>query len=227
MYPPQPYAPHGYGPGPGAPPLPQRSGMAVAALVSGIVGLVTCFMGVTSVLAVVFGLVGARQVKRSGGWLTGLAAARAGWITGLAGIALATTFWVWAVNDDAFADLPGRGMQVGTCLDLDGELIGGGGPAPTVSCDAIHDAEVYEIGWLDPRRTVPYPGAAETLARARAACSGSPFEEYVGVPAIDSALRVDALVPDAGDWHDWRGEYVCFVRRAEGPLTASVYASGR
>lgn len=201
--------------------------MAVAALVSGIVGLVTCFLGVASVLGAVFGFIGAHQVKRSGGWLTGLGLARAGWITGIVGTALAVAFWGVAASEGAFDDLPGRGMQVGTCIDLDDQLTGDGSPAPTVSCDDIHDAEVYEIGWLNPRRDQPFPGERDVHEAALAMCSGEPFTDYVGVASEASALRVDVLLALGDRWSEWRGEYVCLARASEGPLTATVHRSGR
>ena len=182
--------PMGYAPVPVAPPSPIRSGMAVAALVTGIVGVVTCLLGVAPVLAVVFGLVGARQVKRSRGTLTGLGMARGGWILGLVGSVLAVLIWSFAAADGAFEEIAGRGMQVGTCIDLD-TLDDRSDVAPTVDCAERHDAEVYEIGWLDPQGERGYPGRDAAFAATLEACAGEPFTEYVGVPSDESALRID------------------------------------
>ena len=40
-------------------------------MILGIIGLVTCFIVIPALLAFIFGLVAARQIKRSAGALTG------------------------------------------------------------------------------------------------------------------------------------------------------------
>ncbi|MGH9135216.1 MAG: DUF4190 domain-containing protein, partial [Ilumatobacteraceae bacterium] len=57
--------------------------MALASMILGIVGLLTCFILVPSLLALIFGLVAAGRIKRSGGAVTGAGLARAGWILGI------------------------------------------------------------------------------------------------------------------------------------------------
>jgi hypothetical protein len=73
-----------YGP-PGGPVYPARTnGLAITALIMGILGFLTC--GVTSVLAIIFGHMGSAQIKRTGenGQGMALAGIILGWIlTGL------------------------------------------------------------------------------------------------------------------------------------------------
>jgi Domain of unknown function (DUF4190) len=204
-----------------------RSGMAVAGMVSSIVGLVSCLTVIPSLLGTIFGFVGAHQVKRSHGSLTGLGIARAGWIVGLIGTVAGVALWIAMAVDGAFDDVPGRGLQVGTCVDLDDELSGYGSPSPTVGCDTPHDAEVYEIGWLNPTRDRSYPGVAELIDEATAACVGEPFTDYVGVGSDESGLRVEVLIAPSDEWSNWRGEYGCLIVAREGSLTGTVHRSGR
>ena len=85
QYPP-PYPPSG-------PWAPQKTnGLAVAALVLGIVGWIPC--GVGSVLAVIFGFVSQAQIRDSQGRQSGTGLAKAGIILGFVGIALIAFFFV-------------------------------------------------------------------------------------------------------------------------------------
>jgi Domain of unknown function (DUF4190)/Septum formation len=201
--------------------------MAVAGMVSGVVGAVTCFTVVPGVLGAVFGFVGAHQIKRNRDSLTGLGMARAGWITGVVGAALGVMFWVWLATSGELDEVDGRGTQVGTCIDLDDDLVGGGFAVPTVDCHERHGAEVFEIGWLNPTRDRTYPGATDVRDEALARCAGEPFAEYVGVRSDASTLVIDVLAPPADEWSDWRGEYTCVVVAREGTLRDSVHRSER
>ncbi|MBO3745600.1 DUF4190 and DUF4352 domain-containing protein [Streptosporangiaceae bacterium NEAU-GS5] len=76
-YQPQPaYSPMGYG----APPARKTNGLAVASLITGLTGFITC--GLTSIVAVVFGHVAMNQIRRDGsdGYGMALAGAILGWI---------------------------------------------------------------------------------------------------------------------------------------------------
>jgi hypothetical protein len=92
--PPPPPPPQYGAPMPGA--APKRSGMAVAGLVLGIIGVIPCFWGclVFSILGVVFGQLGKRDIAQSGGTKTGAGAAQWGFILGLVGIGLGVVYWI-------------------------------------------------------------------------------------------------------------------------------------
>ena len=103
-YPPTPTP--GSPPTPGwAPPAPQivapatGNGLAITALVLGIVGLVLCwvpFLGVLlGVLAVIFGIIGARRARVSG---ARRGQARAGWIMGIVTILLGVVLTAVIIN---------------------------------------------------------------------------------------------------------------------------------
>ena len=75
---------------------PKRSGMAVAGLVLGIVGVIPCFWGclIFSILGVVFGQLGKKDIRESGGTKTGDGAAKWAVILGIIGIALGIVYWI-------------------------------------------------------------------------------------------------------------------------------------
>jgi len=63
------------------PPRPQTNGLAIASLVLGLVGLVTCNC-LTVVPGIVLGHIGLSQIRRSGGAQTGRRMAVGGLVTG-------------------------------------------------------------------------------------------------------------------------------------------------
>jgi uncharacterized membrane protein len=75
---------------------PKRSGMAVAGLVLGIIGVIPCFWGclIFSILGVVFGQLGKKDIRESGGTKTGDNAAKWGVILGIVGIVLGVIYWI-------------------------------------------------------------------------------------------------------------------------------------
>jgi Domain of unknown function (DUF4190) len=84
QYPP-PYPASGYAP-------PSTNGLAITALVLGIVGWVPC--GIGSVLAIIFGFVARSQIRNSQGRQGGDGLAQAGIILGFVGVILVVGFWV-------------------------------------------------------------------------------------------------------------------------------------
>jgi len=75
---------------------PKRSGLAVAGLVLGIVGVLPCFWGcfIIAILGVVFGQLGKKDIRESGGAKTGEGAAKWGVILGVVGIVLGVIYWI-------------------------------------------------------------------------------------------------------------------------------------
>lgn len=80
-------------------PVAGNNGLAVASLVLGVAGLVTIipFFGVPSILALIFGVVGRRQIAASAGSQHGRGMALAGTILGIVGIAVVCTLVVLAI----------------------------------------------------------------------------------------------------------------------------------
>lgn len=197
-------------------------------MVLGIVGIVTCFIAVPSLLALIFGLVAARSIKRSamaGTPASGLGMARAGWILGLVGVALFGLFVTLAATgalDDEDTDI--RSLETGDCVDFDGQqdqtVVY---QLPRVDCDEPHDGEVYLVGQLADG---PYPGVDEVEAEVEALCIGDAFEEYVGTIYDDSELYAYSLYPLEKNWRIDH-EYTCIAYLEGNQLTGSVEGSHR
>ncbi|NPC95346.1 DUF4190 domain-containing protein [Nocardioides sp. zg-DK7169] len=75
---------------------PKNSGMAVAGLVLGIIGVVPCFWGcfIFSILGIVFGQLGKKEIRESHGAKKGEGLAKWGVILGIAGIVLSVVYWI-------------------------------------------------------------------------------------------------------------------------------------
>ncbi|MCU1360279.1 MAG: hypothetical protein JWN99_1568, partial [Ilumatobacteraceae bacterium] len=73
---------------------PSRSGKATAGFVLGLASIVLFLSVVVPILAIVFGLLGAKEIKRSNGQRKGIVFARFGWILGLLGLIGGVIFWV-------------------------------------------------------------------------------------------------------------------------------------
>jgi len=202
----------------------------VAALVLGLCCILLFFTLVVPILALVFGILGRRDVRRSEGRLRGAGMALAGIVLGVLGLIGFAAVVVVAINDDttSVADL-----EVGRCYDLpDREP----GEVTTIRsleeipCDEPHDGEVFAQGELNPDRDRDYPGAEDAYEEAFDECIAR-FEAYVGLPYEQSVFVVDALVPEEDAWDELRGGYDCFALEFDGeelvPITGSVEDSNR
>lgn len=239
--PPAPPGPPGWtGPQPpyamALPPASRTYGLATAALVCGLLGLVLFWLfGILPLLGLIFGLISARAIKSSGGTLTGLGKARAGWITGLIGLAAAGAFfWAGATgrldDDDGGADgdpktSPYVDAKVGDCVAEipEAEVVY---ELEFVSCDIAHSAEVYLAGKLNPSGTRDYPGDTTVLAEVEAACDEG-FEPYIGRTYEQSVFEVYYLYPRSFGWMPERGIYFCFVGEPGKTTTGSAFQSDR
>jgi Domain of unknown function (DUF4190)/Septum formation len=221
-----------WGPAPyAAPDLgPQRSAMATAALVLGIIGVVACFVFVFSVLALVFGLLAARTIKRSNGAVIGIKMARAGWILGVIGLLIGGAFIAaglsGAFDEEGVTDLDD--VEVGDCVNIDaidGDAIRG---LPAVDCAELHEGEVYFVGQLNADRDRDYPGDDAAGTEAVDRCSGDLFTEFVGTEYADSEFDVYYIYPQRAQWSKTRGTFICIVYSLDGAtLTGTVRGSNR
>ena len=211
-------------------PVARRHGLATAALVLGLVGLVMFwFFGIVPLLALIFGLISTKAINRSGGTLSGLGQARAGVILGLIGVAGAGVF-LWAVatdrintDDDSASFLE---ADVGDCL---GEV-----PEAAVvfelhfvSCDVAHAAEVYAVGDLNPDHSREYPGDTAILTEVETACFAE-FEPYVGITYELSVFEVYYLYPRQLGWKSvGGGGYYCMLVEVGTTNVGSAFHSDR
>jgi Domain of unknown function (DUF4190)/Septum formation len=211
---------------PGRPSAPERSGKAIAALVLGIVGVVLCFTAVPSILALVFGLLARRDVRRSAGRLLGRNLAMAGIVLGIVGILMAVGFYVTAAlgGFDDLGDSTLADVQVGECVRV---------PDPgffaldTQSCGEPHEGEVFAVGDLPDAGSDPYPGEGVVQRDVGGRCLDE-FEPYVGTDYDSSDFDFVYVYPSKANWRSDDGRYVCIAFDLSGEdLDEPVRNSGR
>lgn len=235
-------APAPYGGQP--PPTAQTYGLATAALVCGLAGLVTFWIfGIVPLLGVVFGLISAKAIKNSDGRFVGLGKARAGWIFGLIGLAGGAVM-LWAGVTGRLDDETSKSSTT-ELVDTDsnprtstfanakvGDCISEFPAAEVVyelefvPCSTAHGAEVYLIGELNPDGTRDYPGNATLIDEVSVACEAG-FEPYVGRSYAESVFEVYYLYPRALGWRTDGGTYLCFVGEVGKDTVGSAYQSDR
>lgn len=71
------------------------SGMAIASLVLGIVGILSCGCLIFSILAIVFGRIANRDI--SAGTKSGAGLAKTGFILGVVGVVLGVLYWILVI----------------------------------------------------------------------------------------------------------------------------------
>lgn len=213
----------------GAPPA--RSGRAIAALVLGIVGVVLCFLVIPSILAIVFGALARKDVRRSAGRLTGNGMAVAGIVLGVIGLIVGAGLYVVAAMG-AFDDLDDlddaesvtEGIEVGDCVRIPESDVFF--RLRTQDCTQPHEGEVYFLSELTAPEDADFPGTAQVQEQVRTSCVEQ-FEAYVGTPKIGSALGFSFVYPTRRQWEDDDRGYLCIVYDPEGDLVGTAAGSGR
>ena len=158
------------------PQVQKTNGMAVASLVSGILGLTLC-AGIGSILALIFGYVGRGQIKRSQGMEGGSGMAMAGIILGWIGTILTILMFVLLIGgaitlfsfsqSDEFDDLVEGGVEfiAEGSLDDIGEQEAGCTPVekhPNGGQDHIDEGETTAYNSSPPTSGAHYAVPAET-----------------------------------------------------------------
>ena len=193
------------------PPAPRRptDGVAVAALISGIVPAIP--------ITLILGPLALIRISRSGARGRSLA------ITGLVLAALWTV--AGAVVAATVISRPPAptpvtlplvfSLRAGQCLDSGANGISG---VHVLSCAQAHDAEVFATFRVTGSR---YPGAAALQQRARQGCI-SRLSGYLNPQLPAASLAQSFVYPDAGAWSAGERTVVCTVRGTSGPLVGSV-----
>jgi hypothetical protein len=184
-------------------------GVAVAALVSGLVPAIP--------VTLVLGPLALIRVGRSGARGRGLA------ITGL----VLAGLWTVAAAVVAAAIItrppPPKpvtlphvfSLRAGQCVDSGTDGISG---VHVLSCGQAHDAEVFATFQVAGPR---YPGAAVLQQRAREGCV-SRLAGYLNPELPATSLAQSFVYPGAGAWSAGERTVVCTVRSTSGPLVGSV-----
>lgn len=191
-------------------------------MVLGIVGILLCFLGLLSILALVFGILGLREISRSAGARTGKGMAITGVVLGVLGLVVAVVFWIVVATEIAGTTAVGD-LEVGDCVELpeDGEEIS---RIETFDCAEPHPAEVIAVGDLR-EGDEDFPGTGEVNERAARDCIDE-FEDYVGIPYGDSVFELFPITPIEENW-DRDSEYICLAFEPGEDLTGSIEGANR
>ena len=146
-------------------------------------------------------------------------------VLGVAGLAVVALV-VAALRGDG--DAAGRrGVQelaIGDCLadPLNGQTEGEVGNVEAIACAEPHDAEVYAAFDLPETAGEAFPGEDTVFGLAETGCYER-FEDFVGVPFQESALRFSTVSPTAATWGGGDRVVLCLVSAVDGTqLTGSV-----
>jgi Domain of unknown function (DUF4190)/Septum formation len=202
-------------------------GLATAALVCGITGLVLFFVVVPSIVALVLGLIAWNRARATPAPGDGRGRALAGWILGMIGVLGFVAFVIGAVATNGFeADtISIYDVRPGQCIDFadDSDIVA---DVPRRDCDEPHDGEVFLVSSVGDADE--FPGISELDRRAEAACIGDAFEQYVGTAYDDSALTVTYVTPSEDSWAAGDRDVVCVATLPDSDkLTATVEGSNQ
>lgn len=204
----------GVGGGYGGPVVQRRNGLAIAALVLGLLSIVGFITFILPALALGLGLAGASKAKKSGGAIGGGGMARAGWILGALGLAGFVTVIVLAATGVIDTDKKRvDDLDVGACYDLPLDDVNATvSTLREVDCDKPHDGQLMFEGELNPDRDREYVDDIDELTfEAGSKCIGAPYEEFVGRAYDPTLLDIYVLVPDETSWKVSKGSFSCFL----------------
>ena len=196
------------------PAAPRRAtdGVAVAALISGLIPAipVTLVLGPLALIRV------GRSGKRGRALaITGLVLAGL-WIVAGAIVAAAI---ITRPPPPKPVTLPQVfSLRAGQCVDSGASGISG---VHVLSCAQAHDAEVFATFRVAGSR---YPGAAALQQRAGRGCVAR-LSGYLNPQLSADSLAQSYIYPGAGAWSAGERTVVCTVRSTSGPLVGSVRAS--
>jgi len=88
-----------------------------------------------------------------------------------------------------------------------------------VSCDENH---LYEVIGSFETDGEEYPGQAELDTQGQTTCSGTIFEDYIGIPEAEAIYTVFTLVPSEEQWDAGDHTTICFARNGNDPDDGTI-----
>jgi hypothetical protein len=192
-----------------AAPRRPTDGVAVAALVSGIIAAipVTLVLGPLALIRISHSGARGRALAITGLALAGL------WTVAAAIVAAAI---ITRPPPPKPVTLPHVfSLRAGQCLNSGPSGISG---LQVLSCSQAHDAEVFATFGVAGSH---YPGATALQQQARQGCA-SRLSGYLNPQLSAASLAQSFVYPDAGAWSAGERTVVCTVRGTTGPLVGSV-----
>lgn len=139
--------------------------------------------------------------------------------TALAGCGMAGE--VLSSDDDGEVEI--GSLKIGDCLMVDDDLVGSVTSSPKVPCSEPHEDEVFKIVTAELEE---FPGEMEIFEHADQMCEPH-FEDYIGIPYLESDLFIWAYTPSPESWEAGDREIVCIASTMDETVTESLEGSGR
>jgi hypothetical protein len=194
--------------------------MATAALVLGLLSIILFLTVIVPLLALIFGLVGLRQIKRSNGMKTGRGKAITGVVLGLLGLLGGVAAWV-AIGAEVANTTSALNLKVGQCVALPDESETEVFRFDDQQCDEPHDAEVFATGDLGGGDD-PYPGIDRVNKTIQDLCVPE-LIDYASDSADLSEFAIFTVYPQEKDW-SINQHYACLVVKADGSTSTGSLA---
>lgn len=215
-------------PAPAAPPPRSPNRVATAALVCGIVALVTGIIPLLVLIAIPTGIAalitGGMSLRYARGARRGRGLAIGGLVTGALGIVAVLGWAALVLSDEDFRAAATELLQHGVLLatgqtwanlapgDCLEEILEAN-PLGTVDiepCDKLHVFEVFGV-YEYPEGASTYPGTEALTSTGADFCGGAAFTDYVGVDYQSSRYDARPLVPDERSWQQGPRRIVCLL----------------
>jgi hypothetical protein len=212
---------------PAWPQPPRTEGVAIAALVLGLVSIITFPVFLPALAAIILALIAFPRVRRGKGAVRGRGLAIAGITLGVLSILGGVLLWVGIAGSGLLTGHITRyaDLQTGDCINLPS---GGIDQAyHTLSCDQSHDREVIGV-IVDPSPSgTPYPGATVLVPEGRLQCNGQIASYFSGFPFTGAGLNLTFLYPARTQWDTGERHIVCMLGHPDGSkLTAPLRSGG-
>jgi hypothetical protein len=113
-------------------------------------------------------------------------------------------------------------LRVGDCFDSGDET-----EISDVDAVPCNEAHPYQVFHIQDHPTASYPTDAEFTAIFESVCV-VPFESFVGMSYVSSALYADMITPSASSFEDGDREYICVLYDpADSELTSTMEGAHR
>jgi hypothetical protein len=127
-------------------------------------------------------------------------------------------------GDEDDGEVARADLAAGDCIEHEADVEQA--DVATVDCA---DPHVYEvIGTFAVEGADAFPGEDNLVVQGQEGCFGTIFDDYVGLPFVESALHVTPLTPTAPTWSDGDRTVVCLAHEEDlSPIEGSVENSAR
>jgi hypothetical protein len=120
-------------------------------------------------------------------------------------------------------EVSANNLEAGDCVEDEATLTSS--EADAIDCDEDHVFEVMGKFDVDDG---DFPGADELSAQGEDRCKGDIFEDYIGVPYVESEFEASSITPTEETWNEADDRTIICVAFAadQSPRTGSLENAG-